>query len=368
MIIACPECVSPFQVLDDQIAELVQIECPTCTFRMILDFAAANDASLREAGMQYTQGFRDEATYRQAVGAEGYAAPVSQPAAAGLRAVPVSEPALEVELEPTPEPVRRASFTPAPAAAPVQPVQPQPVQPQPEPARGKPPVRARPTLIAHTAPPPVRQPNELTPPTGTVAVEPRDEAAIDTHVGPAPHGEVAAPVEVPRPADDAQLEVAGDEFAVDFDEPDEPEPRTPEPRPRPVEHVDHAEPVRTPPHSPATPSTTKPTPDAAEPTDAEDLPAIDTKPPEKVEQPPKKGSALRTAFLMLLLLVLIGAAALMGWSVIETQDPNPLPMLKDKFGIDLGFGIPATPAQPDAPAADTAAAPDGSADDKAGAQ
>ena len=49
MIIACPECTSPFQVVDDQIAALVQVECPTCNFRMILDFEAANDASLREA-------------------------------------------------------------------------------------------------------------------------------------------------------------------------------------------------------------------------------------------------------------------------------------------------------------------------------
>jgi DNA-directed RNA polymerase subunit RPC12/RpoP len=369
LIIACPECTSPFQVLDDQIAELVQIECPTCTFRMILDFAAANDAALREAGMQYTQGFRDEATYRQAVGAEGisYAssAPAPQAAAAELRVMPEPEPEPEPLLEPTPEPVRRASFTPAPAATPVQPAATpvQPVQPQAEPVRSKPPVRARPTLIAHTAPPPVRQPSELTPPTGTVAVEPHNEAAIDTHVGPAPQGEVAAPVEVPRPADDAQLEVAGDEFAVDFDEP-EPEPRTRPPAEH-AEHVHHAEQLRTPPHSPAQPSMTRPTPDEPELADA---PAVETKPPEKVEQTPKKGSALRTAFLMLLLLVLIGAAGLMGWSVIETQDPNPLPMLKDKFGIDLGFGIPATPAQPDAPAADTAAAPDDAAGDKAGAQ
>ena len=69
MIIACPECTSPFQVVDGQIAALVQVECPTCAFRMILDFEAANDASLREAGMQMTQGFRDETAYRQAVGA-----------------------------------------------------------------------------------------------------------------------------------------------------------------------------------------------------------------------------------------------------------------------------------------------------------
>lgn len=351
MIIACPECTSPFQVLDDQIAPLVQIECPTCSFRMILDFAAANDVALREAGMQYAQGFRDEATYRQAVGGESFTASsthaVEQAPGPELHAVPEPEPEPESMLEP--EPVRRASFTPAPTPTPVQ-----PVQPQAEPARAKPPVRARPTLIAHTAPPPVRQPHELIPQATQVehAVEPdsaRPEAAIDTHVGPPPRAEVEAPVEVPV-----------DEFSVDLDDTDEPEVRTPQPRPRPDQSDVQAEPQpRTPPHSPAPESTTKPTPDEPE------LPAVESvesKTPEKVEQTGKKGSALRTAFLMLLLLVLIGAAGLMGWSVIETQDPNPLPMLKDKFGIDLGFGIP---AQPDAPTPEAGPA-DTAASDKSG--
>jgi predicted Zn finger-like uncharacterized protein len=360
LIIACPECTSPFQVVDGQIAALVQVECPTCRFRMILDFAAANDAALREDGMQYAQGFLDEATYRQAVGGESYSTVSSQAVGPELHAVPEPEPELEPEPEPVAqvaEPVRRSSFTPAPDPQPVQPVA--PVQPQAEPARAKPPVRARPTLIAHTAPPPVRQPAELIPqtaPTGSAvgpAFEPQAEAEIDTHVGRAPMAEVAAPVEVPRPADNAQLEVPADEFSVDLDEP-EPETRTPQPRPRPVEQ---AEP-RTPPHSPAPPSTTRPTPDEPE------VPAIEPKPPEQDEQTGTKGSGLRTALLMLMLLILMGAAGLMGWSVIETQDPNPLPMLKDKFGIDLGFGIPAQPdEQPEADQADA----DGAEADKAGA-
>src|SRR5690606_3183682 len=69
VIIACPECTNPFEIADGHIAPLVQIECPTCNFRMILDFEAANDASLREEGMGMAQGFRDAASYRQAVGA-----------------------------------------------------------------------------------------------------------------------------------------------------------------------------------------------------------------------------------------------------------------------------------------------------------
>ncbi|WP_219906721.1 zinc-ribbon domain-containing protein, partial [Enhygromyxa salina] len=103
MIIACPECTSPFQVADGQIAALVQVECPTCSFRMILDFEAANDASLREAGMQMAQGFHDEASYRQAVGAGEVSYAEPKP---GLRAVP----------EPTPAP--KPAPTPRPAAAP----------------------------------------------------------------------------------------------------------------------------------------------------------------------------------------------------------------------------------------------------------
>jgi hypothetical protein len=359
LIIACPECTSPFQVLDDQIAPLLQLECPTCRFRMILDFAAANDAGLREEGMQYAQGFLDEASYRQAIavgaGEVSYA-PTEPPAAKPeLRAVPEPEPE-----QPVAEPVRRASFTPAPepmtrpAVAPA--VTPAAATPaQPEPARAKPPVRARPTLIAHTAPPPVRLPTEVIPPSPAEPDAP--EAAIDTHVGPPPSAEIAAPVEVSRPADEVQLEVPADEFSVDLDEPEL------EPETRPA----RAEPqLRTPPHTPATPSTPKPVPEEA--TDAAtDAPQVESTPP-KDEQTGKKGGALRTVFLMFLLLVLIGAAGLMGWSVIETQDPNPLPMLKDKFGIDLGFGIPAEPAvEPDSKAgADKAGAGDKA--DKAGGQ
>jgi hypothetical protein len=374
LIIACPECTSPFQVLDDQIAPLLQIACPTCSFRMILDFAAANDAGLREDGMQYAQGFLDEGSYRMAVGAGVSYAPASTEQAAARIEPAAAKPELRaVEPEPEPESDSQADSQP-PAWSPAEPEPtPEPVQPvaEPvaEPVRGKPPVRARPTLIAHTAPPPVRQPAELIPQRPTADVEPAPEAAIDTHVGPAPRAEVAAPVEVPRPADETQLEVAADEFSVDLDEPDEPdEPEVQVARPRPVE-TRPAEPepqLRTPPHTPTTPSTTKPTPDEAG-DEATEPPAIDSKTPEKPEQTAKKGGALRTVFLMFLLLVLMGAAGLMAWSVIETQDPNPLPMLKEKFGIDLGFGIPAEPAAE--PADKAAGEPaDKAAGDKAGAQ
>src|SRR5688572_9890512 len=66
MIIACPECSGPFEIPDDQIAALVQIECPHCSFRMILDFAAANDPALVEEGMRMASGFRSASDYRAA--------------------------------------------------------------------------------------------------------------------------------------------------------------------------------------------------------------------------------------------------------------------------------------------------------------
>lgn len=66
MIIACPECTSPFELRDGDIAELVQLECPHCRFRMILDFAAANDPRLVEVGMKMASGYRSASDYRAA--------------------------------------------------------------------------------------------------------------------------------------------------------------------------------------------------------------------------------------------------------------------------------------------------------------
>ncbi|HLT38894.1 MAG TPA: hypothetical protein VK034_21550, partial [Enhygromyxa sp.] len=161
MIIACPECTNPFEIADGHIAPLVQIECPTCNFRMILDFEAANDASLREEGMGMAQGFRDAASYRQAVGAGqiGYSPSTSpaQPAAErpSLRAVP-DQPAPQPVAQP---PIRQPRVEPPvekppirqPVAQPVaeQPVAEQPVAEQPvvaqpvaeQPVLDKPPVR-----------------------------------------------------------------------------------------------------------------------------------------------------------------------------------------------------------------------------------
>ena len=68
MIIACPECSSPFEVQDQAIAPLVQVACPNCQFRMILDFEAANNPSLMDPGMGTANGFRSAADYLAAAG------------------------------------------------------------------------------------------------------------------------------------------------------------------------------------------------------------------------------------------------------------------------------------------------------------
>ena len=71
MIIACPNCTKPYQLPDDQVAPLVQVQCPHCEYRVILDFEAANDPSLREPEMLLADGFRSEDDYNQAL-AEGH--------------------------------------------------------------------------------------------------------------------------------------------------------------------------------------------------------------------------------------------------------------------------------------------------------
>ena len=120
MIIACPSCSSPYQLRDQDVAPLVQVECPSCDSRVILDFEAANDPTLVEAGTQSTNAYADEAAYlshgRAPVEAPTPAARASQPAidsAATPRPVapkparPSSRPVVAEEHQPKPmdEPV-----------------------------------------------------------------------------------------------------------------------------------------------------------------------------------------------------------------------------------------------------------------------
>src|SRR5687768_15662388 len=63
MFIVCPSCSGPYRISADQIAPLVQTACPHCEYRIILDFEAANEPSLREAGHQFAQGFESVEAY-----------------------------------------------------------------------------------------------------------------------------------------------------------------------------------------------------------------------------------------------------------------------------------------------------------------
>ena len=63
MFIVCPSCSGPYSIPADQIAPLVQVACPHCEHRIILDFEAANDPSLREPGHQFAQGFETAEAY-----------------------------------------------------------------------------------------------------------------------------------------------------------------------------------------------------------------------------------------------------------------------------------------------------------------
>ena len=136
MIISCPECAGPFEVQDDRIAALVQVACPHCAFRMILDFAAATDPGLVEQGMRMASGFRSAADYHASV---------------QLAPAPVEAEPIEVELEATTdEPAAPTLEIVQPAAEPVRtprvpPVRarPEPVSPGPSPPRPVAPPRAR---------------------------------------------------------------------------------------------------------------------------------------------------------------------------------------------------------------------------------
>ncbi len=238
MIISCPECAGPFEVPDDRIAALVQVACPHCAFRMILDFAAANDAGLVEEGMRMASGFRSAADYHASLQAPAVAV--------------VPEPEPEVAPEPEPE------VEPEPVAAR------EPVAPQPVPSREPPPRRVRPERIVATEPPVRARPEPVSPapssprpatpaptlepvrPAASVRPEPSEEARTEVHMLPR-GAERRVPVDIPpvrRPppprAEDDDIAVtvpgpateivrpsaepAADEVAIDFD--DEPEPAT----------------------------------------------------------------------------------------------------------------------------------------------
>ncbi len=326
MIIACPECTKPFEVEDSEIAPLVQIECPHCVFRMILDFEAANDASLIEAGMQMAQGFSSEAEYRTAVGA-GEVSLSSSPAP---RLAAVAEPALEPEPEPALQPEPEPRWTPAPRTPPVQPAsekppvrQPPVSLPEPEPEPEKPPVRIHRATFEPAPEPAPTEPRPAEPrPAETPTFVPESRSRPTLIAVSAPPPALRPPVRPAEPEGDVEVDL------VDMDSGDR-EPVLPSPDAR-----------HTPPHTPpivppvARPEIEEPSRPAA---DSQSKP-IERSPVAALDdsiKPVPKPSALGTVLKVLLLLLLLGVAGVMVWSLIETSSPNPLPMLQEKFGISL---------------------------------
>jgi hypothetical protein len=148
MFIVCPSCSGPYRIPADQIAPLVQTACPHCEYRIILDFEAANEPSLREAGQQFAQGFESVEAYASvydhvtskpdaqprlgvtSVTVQSEAKP--QQAVAAQAAPPAARPLQRHAPEPTPAPTPVVA-TPAPVAAVVH--APTPTVSTPEPAQ-----------------------------------------------------------------------------------------------------------------------------------------------------------------------------------------------------------------------------------------
>lgn len=201
MIISCPECAGPFEVPDDRIAVLVQVACPHCAFRMILDFAAANDPGLVEQGMRMASGFLSAADYHASV----------QPAAVSVEAEAVGvEATYDEPAAPALEIVPPTSVAPVAESVPPVRVRPEPV------AQPEPPVRVRPEPVSPAASSP--RPLAATPSREPVrpAAETRpvsEEARTEVHMLPR-GAERMVPVDIPpvrrppvRPVDDEDIAV-----------------------------------------------------------------------------------------------------------------------------------------------------------------
>jgi hypothetical protein len=342
LIIACPECTGPFELADGNIAPLVQIECPTCNFRMILDFEAANDTSLREDGMALAQGFRDAGSYRQAVGAgQVVYAPPGGPRPE-LRAVP-AQPAAQPVAQPVEQPIAKPTVVQQPK--PVQPTLERPPvrQPQVEPPAERPPVRqpvaqpVQPVIEQPVAAQPIveqppldKPPVRLTPSATPQPDRPRSRPTLIAHTPPPPQPVVAQPVVQSQPVEleapvDVDVELDVDEPEVEIDSPPvaeaRPEPARPEP-PRPELEL---------------PSK----PQALEPDDV-------------VEPDKPKRSAARMVFTTLLLVILAAIFVAMAWSLATTG--HPYQKILDVTGLEIPGLTPANKAGDKA---------DGKADEKA---
>ena len=352
MIIACPECSGPFELPAEHISELVQIECPHCAFRMILDFGAANDPSLVEEGMRMASGFRSASDYRSW---SGVASPAAPEPARHLEPV-TAEPALEA---PTPMPTHQPAATAAAVleAPPRRASSPAPMMTppgRPEPGLSAAAVVAKPIhpdvaavqeaaartggTVVGPAPVPPPTTAELESPapaadTGvmvddlgyddeseTIVRSPETAAALVRSASTTPPSTPTSQPARPQVAHvqaeaEARQELESDEADIDV-EPDEPEPEAPAAK---------AAVERIPPHTPPAPKATsrsgdsEPVPAVVAETSGTDLDVYE----ERLH-----GSRFGTFVLVLLLLV---AGGLVGASVALEGTPDPRPLLEDLY-------------------------------------
>ncbi|MCY1061853.1 hypothetical protein [Nannocystis sp. SCPEA4] len=159
MFVLCPSCAGPFRIPADQIAPLVQIACPHCEFRMILDFEAANEPSLAEPGQLFAQGFESAEAYFSVYSHVGPQADVTP------RKVEAPTPARPVEVE-----------TPAVKAPPTSPAATPPASVQ---TPASTPVSAPPPAPTPVAAEPVSRGNK------TIIQAPKRPASMDPRAGEA---------------------------------------------------------------------------------------------------------------------------------------------------------------------------------------
>jgi hypothetical protein len=341
VIISCPECEGPFEVRDGDVAPLVKLACPHCRFEMILDFEAANDGNLVEAGHRFANGWTTEAEYRQAAGAE----------------VPVTAP--------TPAPAPTPGATPGPAAAPARPATAPTTPATPAPAARAPAPASAPTPAA--AEPAPARPAPATPPARTVsAPAPGKRTIIAGSAVPPPQPTDAdrARAKVPRAAretrpdpgiEDETLEQSGDDIDIDTDEVaaaaarasamlDEelaeegsPEDSMARVASQPLD----IGPPKGPPHTPPGAASSAPPEEraagarGASPSPAE-LSSSSGEAPDEERRPRGLKRALMFLFLGLLLVVILLGA--LGYA--ETGDPDPLPVLDALLREHLGVSLP----------------------------
>ena len=322
MIIACPSCSSPYQLRDKDVASLVQVECPSCDSRVILDFEAANDPSLVEAGTQTTNSYADEAAYFSHSGALAAAAPAPKPAA------PISRPPAAVP-KPAAPISRPAAAAPGFAAPKPAPPAPRPVAAPPAPA---PRPVARPAAAA-PAPQPKAQPTAAR--ASASSTGPKKTIAM---MGGTPVS--LRPAEAP-----AELEPAHEAVPLELDLPVEPEGgdatvSQAQMMADAVEAAAEESTRRNPPHTPiSSPSTVNPEAEGGQSLfNLEDSAAAESRAdlhaPLDVEmaaspspKPEKKESSLGRVALLLIIFIIGGALALVAVAFVQNGDPNPLPLI-----------------------------------------